>query len=31
MHESWLDEDDAMWIDGKAVERESRKAEDEVE
>ena len=27
MHETWLDEDDGMWIDGKAVERESHKAE----
>ncbi|HEY0072198.1 MAG TPA: hypothetical protein VGE04_19725 [Chloroflexia bacterium] len=27
MHETWLDEDDGMWIDGKAVDRESQKAE----
>lgn len=27
MHETWLDEDDTLWIDGQAVERESLKVE----
>ena len=27
IHETWLDEEDNLWIDGAAVEREAQKAE----
>ena len=28
IHETWLDEDDNLWIDGSAVEREGQKTGD---
>ncbi len=31
MHESWLDEDDNLWIDGQAVDRAGREADQELE